>query len=293
MKKIVYIIAFSFLGILVGFTVHALLEWPIIFLLTRNFAKYSLGFSWAQWFVIHNVGLVLLLFAGGLFGLSQGWFWWRIIYVEKRRFGHHPQAIVLDFDHTLFNTTLYVKALQEVFAQEFGITPSIFLQHRKAVKACCEVIDIDKFINRLPHPNKPAMHQALHQFIADRAAEFVFSDARYFIEHHSSKFDIILLTHGDQELQEEKIKHSNLPKITETIITRLSKEQAIGELLEDYRQLYFIDDKASTIDKVKMAYPELVAYFVVRPNDQPYAHPGPACECSDDTVTGLNFEIGS
>lgn len=291
MKKIVYIILFTFLGVLVGFLTHSIIEVAVIFLLERNFEKYSLGFNWQQWFTIHSVGTVFLLFAGGLFGLSQGFFWWRIIYIEKRRFGHRDQAVVLDFDHTIFNTTLYVNALKELFAKEFDISEDEFLKQRNAVKACCEVIDIDEFIKRLPHENKKAMHAAHHQLIEDRAKEFVFSDARHFIDHHRKNFDVILLTHGDKELQSEKIKHSELPPVSQIIISMLPKAEIIEDLLEDYKKIHFIDDKSEMVDKIKTTFPQVESYFVVRPDDHPYGKQPPACECSDHTVERLSFEI--
>lgn len=291
MKKIIYIILFSFLGVLVGFLIHSIIEFGMIFLLERNFEKYNLGFSWQQWFTIHTVGTTFLLFAGWLFGLSQGFLWWRILYVENRRFGHRDQAIILDFDHTIFNTTLYVQALKELFTKEFDIPADVFMENRNAVKACCEVIDMDEFIKRLPHENKKAMHEAHHQLIEDRAKEFIFSDARHFIDHHRKDFDVIILTHGDEELQSEKIEHSDIPRVSQTIISVLPKVDIIEDLLEDYKKLHFVDDKSETIDKVKTTFPQVESYFVVRPDDHPYGEQPPDCKCADHTVERLSFEI--
>jgi hypothetical protein len=84
MKKSIYISLFIVLGILISFLIHGLVEiWYIGFLL-NDFPKYSLGFSWAQWFLIHNIGTAVLLAAGILFGFWQGKHWWRRIY-EKRQ----------------------------------------------------------------------------------------------------------------------------------------------------------------------------------------------------------------
>jgi len=80
MKKIIYIGAFIVLGILVQFLIHASLEIWYIGLLLKDFSTYSLGLSWENWFLIHNVATAVFLAAGILIGFYQGNFWWRKIY---------------------------------------------------------------------------------------------------------------------------------------------------------------------------------------------------------------------
>jgi hypothetical protein len=84
MKKKIYITTFVFLGTLLQFLIHALIEIWYIGLLTSGFQKYSLGFSWAQWFIIHHIGSVILLILGIGFGFWAGNFFWRKIYESKQ-----------------------------------------------------------------------------------------------------------------------------------------------------------------------------------------------------------------
>lgn len=84
MKKITYYITFIFLGILLQFLIHGLLEVWYINLLTKDFNKYSLGFSWNYWVTAHHVGTVILLLTGILFGYWQGKYWWPRIYERKK-----------------------------------------------------------------------------------------------------------------------------------------------------------------------------------------------------------------
>jgi len=84
MKKTIYIILFTFLGILLQLLVHALVEIWYINLLNADFSRYSLGFSWSQWFLIHHVLTVVLLILGALFGFWQGKFWWPRLYERKQ-----------------------------------------------------------------------------------------------------------------------------------------------------------------------------------------------------------------
>lgn len=83
-KKIIYILCFIVLGVLVSFLVHAAIEIPIINFLVSDFDRYSLGLSWAQWQMVHDVGTVVLLILGIIVGYIQGKYWWQVIYVQKK-----------------------------------------------------------------------------------------------------------------------------------------------------------------------------------------------------------------
>jgi len=84
MKKTVYILTSIFLGILLSFIIHALIEISVIYFLLKDFTLYGLGLSWQAWWLIHAVGTTLLLAAGAIFGWWLGQRWWQIVYIEKR-----------------------------------------------------------------------------------------------------------------------------------------------------------------------------------------------------------------
>ncbi|MFA5853627.1 MAG: hypothetical protein WC866_00935 [Patescibacteria group bacterium] len=84
MKRAFYIFAFTFLGVLLQFLAHALLEMTVISLLLDDFNRYSLGLSWSQWYAVHHMLSLLLLILGIVFGHRWGIFWWQVIYVEQR-----------------------------------------------------------------------------------------------------------------------------------------------------------------------------------------------------------------
>jgi len=84
MKRTIYIIAFTFLGILLQFLVHMLAELWYVALLTGDFARYGLGLSWDTWFLVHHIATAVLFAGGVLGGYFSGRYWWRIIYIEKK-----------------------------------------------------------------------------------------------------------------------------------------------------------------------------------------------------------------
>ena len=83
MKKVIYIVLFTFLGILLQFLVHAAIEIPYISLLLSDFGKFGFGLSWETWELIHYVATVVLLFAGAAFGFWQGKYWWHRLYENE------------------------------------------------------------------------------------------------------------------------------------------------------------------------------------------------------------------
>jgi hypothetical protein len=83
-KKGIYIGLFVLLGILLAFIVHGLLEIWYTNKLVADFARYSMGYSWADWLRINNYVYTVLFVAGLLAGNFQGKYWWRVVYEEKR-----------------------------------------------------------------------------------------------------------------------------------------------------------------------------------------------------------------
>lgn len=90
MKRAIYILAFTILGILLQLIVHALLEMAVITLLLRDFDRFGLGLSWRQWYAVHHVVTLALLIAGVSLGYRWGVRWWQVLYVEKR-YGWPPK----------------------------------------------------------------------------------------------------------------------------------------------------------------------------------------------------------
>lgn len=85
MKKYLYISLFTLLGILLQFIVHALVEIWYIGLLTSDFKTWGLGLDWNAWFLIHHIATIILLLLGAGLGLWSGIYFWKVVYIEKRK----------------------------------------------------------------------------------------------------------------------------------------------------------------------------------------------------------------
>ena len=83
-KRKIYIVLFTLLGILIGILFHGIVEIWYIEGLTQDFENFSLGFSWQQWFTIHSYFAIFTFVAGAFLGLKQGVYWWKVVYMQKR-----------------------------------------------------------------------------------------------------------------------------------------------------------------------------------------------------------------
>lgn len=202
------------------------------------------------------------------------------------------KLIVIDFDHTIINTTHLIDAIAAMFDAEFGITKQQFLDAREQTMACCLVEDMDTVIEHLSHDDKTALHNALHDTIKQTVSSFVFPDVVDFMErHHNAGFNIVISTHGDTELQSEKIAHCNFPSFVEMLISTKEKADALAPYVEEYDEVHFIDDKAHNLDGVKKAHPSVITYFIKRPQDCKYCHIQSTCNCVDKTIESLDISI--
>ena len=132
-------------------------------------------------------------------------------------------AIYVDFDHTLFNTTAFVRKMEEVTNKKIS--------------------DIDiKSIPEISEKNKIDLK------------EFLYEDSIPFLEKYKD-YNLVLLTKGNYEYQEFKILKTNISKyFKEKIITEKEK----GDLEIDYQKGIFIDDNPREIESIMKNSPYLV-----------------------------------
>lgn len=78
--RLTYITLFIFLGIILQFLIHGVVEVLYIKLLNSNFARYGFGLSWDAWFLIHHIASLILLLAGALWGYLMGRYWHKKLY---------------------------------------------------------------------------------------------------------------------------------------------------------------------------------------------------------------------
>lgn len=196
--------------------------------------------------------------------------------------------IILDFDHTLFNTTKLVQAEADYFREKFGISEVVFRETRDKVKICCVVEDVDRFVHLLPHKDKAALHEALLSVIRTVSPSCLFADVLPSLDTLKKTADILLATHGDPELQEAKIRSSGIPAEFAFAITQTKKSEIVASHINGYKTILLVDDKPENLREVKGRFPSVRTCLITRLDDHPYSKPAVAYPGIDHTVATLS-----
>ena len=84
MKRKVYVVLFTLLGLQFGFFAHMLLEVWWIKLLLADYGKYGFGLTWKDWEMVHMYGVPFLMILFGALGYLEGVKFWKILYVDQK-----------------------------------------------------------------------------------------------------------------------------------------------------------------------------------------------------------------
>ncbi len=80
--KLIYLLAAIIFWLGLGIIFHALVEYPILYFLAKDFVKFSLGFSYNIWLAIHTFFSFLVLLTSLLAGIYFGLQWYDFIYIK-------------------------------------------------------------------------------------------------------------------------------------------------------------------------------------------------------------------
>lgn len=198
----------------------------------------------------------------------------------------HDQLIVLDFDHTLFNTTAFLDALKDRFNSTFDISIQDFEAAYK--KARSEWKPVPTY---MPHDDIQAVRQEMLAVAGSCGEAALYPEVKSFLERHGRQFDIFILTRGHEDLQTAKIEGTgvHLPYA----VVQGGKVAAFAQLVANYTTIHFIDDAPENIDEVKAVYPQVVTYHLKRAGDDTYHYKREDSQLADKTVENLDFTIPS
>jgi SpoVK/Ycf46/Vps4 family AAA+-type ATPase len=189
--------------------------------------------------------------------------------------------IVLDFDDTIFNTHQMVRKFIEVF-EKIGFTEKEF---HVAFRKCLEKLgkfDLEVFINLIFNShesnylntvtrfsNKKEIEEKIKEILLE-TNNFIYPDLFDFVGDFDKK-DLILLSFGEINFQRTKIENSKIILFfSEIIITLKDKVEDLKLICEKYNkdEIFFIDDKAEQIDKIKEELPQIITLKMERPQGE-------------------------
>lgn len=178
--------------------------------------------------------------------------------------------IFIDFDDVIFNTKEFKNDLAAVFSS-FGISRKAYEDSYfdPCDKHSVKIHNINDQIERLKEKysfEENVLRESLNKFIQN-AEKYVFKDVVSFVELHKNE-ELCMLSFGNKDFQERKIKSSKIQKhISSIIITDKTKAEALADALKNTNAepIFFIDDRTEQIEDVKKKFPQIVTIFMKRP----------------------------
>lgn len=177
--------------------------------------------------------------------------------------------IYLDFDDTILDTDGFIRELVRIF-QSAGFSQQDFYDNYELTKQRVGDFDLDTIFDIF------ASQRDFDVRSARRSADRIFDNVDVFV--HDDFFDLVkefpkeqlaMLSFGTTPFQRAKIENSKIvPYFGEIIVTDRSKEENFKDIAREHatEQLYFVEDKADQIDRVKLATPEVVTMKIERPH---------------------------
>ena len=169
--------------------------------------------------------------------------------------------VVLDFDDTIFNTHQLIREFIAVFSR-LGFQEEQFWSAYTKCKEKAGGFDKEVLIDlfaELKSFDKEGVSEKI-DFVINRSKKFVYPDFFDFADSFKKK-DLILLSFGTNDFQRIKIENTGVPsKFKEVIITNQDKVFDLKDILRKNRKekIFFIDNKANQIDKVKEELPQII-----------------------------------
>ncbi len=195
--------------------------------------------------------------------------------------------IVLDFDHTLFDTEEFKQALQDRLAM-FGVTVDQFNSNYRIVKEQLGHYDHQEHLRLLAQEEELDENDLLLSFneIIATANEFLFPDAVEFLEvlKSISKSELYLLTFGQDKFQQAKVEASGIKPYFKKVIDTIDSKLKFFDQNRELQKAIFVDNRGKTINQIKTKYPKIISIWIKRENT-PYDDE--KCEKMDFKATSL------
>lgn len=132
---------------------------------------------------------------------------------------------LLDFDRTLFNTDIFLLKIKNIFTA-IGINKDKFTESYKKLKP----YSIKKHLSLLNinAQDKSIVTDKLNTLISN-TNKFLFPDTIKFLNFlKKSNIEIFLVTYGNKEFQNNKIKNSNIENLLDKVIITATSQNKIN-----------------------------------------------------------------
>ncbi len=173
--------------------------------------------------------------------------------------------VILDFDYTIFDAKKFKLALAKSLGK-FGVSVSFFLKsYPLAVKKSRgqynyiyrKHIQLIKQKNpRLPEIlAREALESVIH-----KSNRYLYRDTLSFLQDLNERdFKLILVTHGNQAFQKQKLQHSGLKNyFANVILSSNLKMVTLKRIEHKFGRAFFISDHINELIQIKQHLPKLI-----------------------------------
>lgn len=179
--------------------------------------------------------------------------------------------IIIDFDDTLFDKARWYDEALSRSLESFGVSAEDFKNaYPKGGEGTAgligwssevEVKYLEKFLRHDWHCHALARDSAVAAINAcvDACAPYLFPDAKDVLKRLCERFQVVLLSRGDQDFQRHKIRVTGVDRLVdEVVITPDHKADAIRSIMKsEDGQTYFVDDNVDSSIELKQMIPSL------------------------------------
>ena len=196
--------------------------------------------------------------------------------------------IILDFDDTILNTYKLTREFIKIF-QKAGFTEKEFYANYQTTQEKTGGFDLETafdLFSELKSFDKEEVKKEINRVLS-KANNFVYSDFFDFADSFD-KENLILISCGIASSQKTKIENSKIASFfNEIIIAQEDKVKSFKNISQKCKneKIFFIEDKANQIDRVKKEFPEVIALKMERPQGR---HINTKSELANYTVRDLH-----
>lgn len=201
--------------------------------------------------------------------------------------------IIFDFDYTLFDTRRFKLAFQKAF-EKLGVDRQLFYQtYKESVKKHLYYhpgIQFDLIIKVKPKFSFKKLQKTLEE-VLEATNKFLYLDTLSFLEKWQGKFELFLLSSGQDEFQRKKIENSGIKTFFEKIFTTqelTNKIASLKKVLDPEETGFFVDDRPEALLGAKKVFPKLITVRMKRTKGKYRKEPdNPQIDFSIKNLTGL------
>ncbi len=201
------------------------------------------------------------------------------------------KLVILDFDHTIFNTELFKRYLKTIFMR-YNVSSERYEQTYNYIK------------KKLKRPYDPALHLRLLEGeitdiqslmtevngLVSNSKTYLYDDVISFLESIKDESELFLVSLGTKRFQEAKINSCQINGFFSKIIVTEGDGSFMKDVLKDVinehrdKKIAIIEDVPDNIDYIKRGFPYIVAIKIERPGGK---YSEEKAELNNFTVKGL------